>query len=273
MSYNMITHHHFSELPEENSVIASYDISGLIENNSTSMIKQVLDPIPRDVLALPKLRNIGKWLKTLHYISGRSKYNTPITRSQLFFHTNGDYFSSDWNIAQHSRWTSQPMVPLMEELINNFNTIGRSIHQDVVSRCSHINANPNRMLMSDWKTFNSCQINRYLNGNEHIPRHSDNQSNFGKDPFIMIWSIGCQRTMNFYRLIYNPERPRSQKIDTSYSPITIQLKENTVLIMAGTTQRHFLHEIPPDPSCTESRYSLTFRAHNQNNQETVYSNA
>ena len=37
------------------------------------------------------------------------------------------------------------------------------------------------------------------------------------------------------------------------------LAHGILLIMAGSTQKHFKHEVPKDPSITHPRISLTFR--------------
>jgi alkylated DNA repair dioxygenase AlkB len=111
-----------------------------------------------------------------------------------------------------------------------------------------------------YKPFNSCQINKYNTGKEHITAHSDNQPDFGIDPLIMVWSVGSYRKMVFRRLAYCPNKMNSTKLNNDCDPIVIDLHPNTVTVMAGTTQRYFLHEIPPIDT-DKIRYSVTFRSH------------
>ena len=98
-------------------------------------------------------------------------------------------------------------------------------------------------LASDLPT---CLINVYRNGHDSVGQHSDNERVLGDDPTIVSVSIGASRT---FRLMH---RYSKRKID-------VRLADGDVLVMAGATQRRWLHEIPKEPRVTERRVNLTFR--------------
>jgi alkylated DNA repair dioxygenase AlkB len=40
---------------------------------------------------------------------------------------------------------------------------------------------------------------------------------------------------------------------------TVRLEHGSLLVMEGSTQRHFQHRVPPRKTCGEPRINLTFR--------------
>ena len=109
--------------------------------------------------------------------------------------------------------------------------------------------------------FNSCLINKYRNSNDSIKPHRDNLLSFGAEPIIGILSIGCHRDILFYRVKYDKNNPRKMRRDKEKKELNrkITLESGSLLIMSGTTQKYYSHEIPKTEEKKNTRYSLTFR--------------
>lgn len=181
---------------------------------------------------------------------GKSSFGKDIPRLQKWHHRDGHYFSKNWK-ERHDRWRSCPYddtLTHLEQLVSErFQKIASKLN--LSSTC---NATPN---------FNSILINYYRNQNDSINPHQDNQEEFGTDPTILGLSLGHPRTITFNRIKYNPSYPQSKKLDKHR--FSIPLESGTLLIMAGTTQTHYVHGIEKETTNKKigSRFSCTFREH------------
>lgn len=95
-------------------------------------------------------------------------------------------------------------------------------------------------------TFNSCLLNLYHNGAEGMAWHSDDEKSLGKDTTIASLSFGAERKFAF--------RHKQSK-----ETISLNLEHGSLLIMAGSTQTHWLHRLPPTTKVHSPRINLTFR--------------
>ena len=98
------------------------------------------------------------------------------------------------------------------------------------------------------RPFNSVLLNLYRNGNDSMGWHSDDESEMGLNPVIASISLGGSRMMKF--------RHRS---DSEVSNFVLELSPGSLLIMAGTTQKFWQHEIPKTKKSVGERLNLTFR--------------
>ena len=98
------------------------------------------------------------------------------------------------------------------------------------------------------RPFNSVLLNFYRNGNDSMGWHSDDEWETGLDPVIASISLGGSRMMKF--------RHRS---DSKISRFALKLSTGSLLIMAGTTQKFWQHEIPKTKKLVGERLNLTFR--------------
>jgi alkylated DNA repair dioxygenase AlkB len=98
------------------------------------------------------------------------------------------------------------------------------------------------------RPFNSVLLNLYRNGNDSMGWHSDDEWELGLNPVIASISLGDSRMMKF--------RHRS---DTEVSKFALELSTGSLLIMAGTTQKFWQHEIPKTKKSVGERLNLTFR--------------
>ena len=95
------------------------------------------------------------------------------------------------------------------------------------------------------------------NGKNIIPKHRDSEDIFGQNPTIAVLSIGTPRIIRF-----TPVNPTIKSVKAiSNDTIDIILEHGSLLIMSGTMQKYYCHEILSDDNITDSRYSLTFREH------------
>ena len=96
--------------------------------------------------------------------------------------------------------------------------------------------------------FNSVLANLYRDGNDAMGWHSDDERELGPEPLIASLSFGAARR---FRLRHRNDR--TQPV------LSIELGHGSLLLMAGTTQRHYQHALPRSTRVTDARINLTFR--------------
>ena len=97
--------------------------------------------------------------------------------------------------------------------------------------------------------FNSCLLNLYHNGDEGMAWHSDDENELGRNPVIGSVSLGAERN---FKLRHKNHKLNGQKEQ-------IILKHGSFLLMKGTTQHFWMHEIPRTAKPIGPRINLTFR--------------
>lgn len=97
-------------------------------------------------------------------------------------------------------------------------------------------------------TFNSALLNYYRHNRDSIGYHSDNEPELGRDPTIASVSFGHERTF-----ILKPKWNRPGETHE------LRLASGSLLIMAGATQRNWVHGIEKETSPCGPRVNLTFR--------------
>ncbi|RNC84936.1 MAG: alpha-ketoglutarate-dependent dioxygenase AlkB [Winogradskyella sp.] len=95
--------------------------------------------------------------------------------------------------------------------------------------------------------FNTVLLNLYRNGNDSNGWHSDNEKELGKHPIIASVTFGEERPFHFKHRQLKEQRHK------------IILKHGSLLIMKGTMQSHWLHQIAKTRKVIEERINLTFR--------------
>ncbi len=184
-----------------------------------------------NILSPERYAQLKECLKNLNYCKGYTQSGAEVAREQLWFHKDNKYFCDSW-VARYPRWDAHPYP---EEILQVQDLISEEMK--LRSKSLHLNLN-----------INSCLVNYYRDGNSFIPPHRDNKTSFGDRPTIVGLSIGATRTLVL----------KHDNKDVRYE---IKLLDNSMFIMAGGSQLHFMHEIPKEPDCHEERWSLTFREH------------
>ncbi len=95
--------------------------------------------------------------------------------------------------------------------------------------------------------FNSLLINYYRDGKDSIGWHADDEKELGENPIVASISLG---TVRDFRL--------KHKKGAKVGKMTLPLEDGSLLVMAGTTQAHWLHSVPKTEEVGE-RINLTFR--------------
>ena len=95
--------------------------------------------------------------------------------------------------------------------------------------------------------FNSVLLNRYRDGRDAMGWHADDEPELGTDPVIASVSLGAARRMTL--------RHRSRKDQKR----EVALTTGSLLVMAGETQRNWMHAIPRSKTVHAERINLTFR--------------
>jgi alkylated DNA repair dioxygenase AlkB len=95
-------------------------------------------------------------------------------------------------------------------------------------------------------SFNSCLLNLYHDGSEGMGWHSDNEKTIAPNSGIASLSFGAERRFAF--------RHKQTK-----ETVSLLLEHGSLLLMAGTTQTHWHHRLPPTKKVTTPRINLTFR--------------
>lgn len=95
--------------------------------------------------------------------------------------------------------------------------------------------------------YNSVLLNLYRDGRDGMGWHADDEPELGPQPAIASLSLGATRR---FRLRHRRHR------DTG---VTLDLAHGSLLLMAGATQRHYVHAVPKTARPVGERINLTFR--------------
>jgi alkylated DNA repair dioxygenase AlkB len=95
-------------------------------------------------------------------------------------------------------------------------------------------------------SFNSVLLNRYRNGNDSMGWHADDEPELGRDPVIASVNFGATRRFMF----------RHQQEGLKYE---LNLTHGSLLIMKGSLQHHWQHQVPKTAKPMAERINLTFR--------------
>lgn len=92
--------------------------------------------------------------------------------------------------------------------------------------------------------YNYCLLNRYRSGQDSMGMHADDEPEMGN--VIGSLSLGATRT---FRIRHN----------TTKETMKFQVGHGTLIIMAGTMQQFWKHEVPKTKEAVGERINLTFR--------------
>ncbi len=95
--------------------------------------------------------------------------------------------------------------------------------------------------------FNIVLLNYYRNGKDSNGWHADNEKELGTNPVIASLSFGAERT---FQLKHNSDKNQKKNI---------VLDHGSLLVMQGTTQHFWKHQIPKTSKPIGARINLTFR--------------
>lgn len=96
------------------------------------------------------------------------------------------------------------------------------------------------------ETFNSCLLNLYHTGEEGMSWHSDDEKSLVENACIASLSFGAIRKFSFKHKV------TKQVVDQV-------LESGSLLLMKGSTQKHWKHALPKTKKISVQRINLTFR--------------
>ncbi|MCZ8197255.1 MAG: alpha-ketoglutarate-dependent dioxygenase AlkB [Flavobacterium sp.] len=96
------------------------------------------------------------------------------------------------------------------------------------------------------ENFTTVLLNYYRDGKDSNGWHADNEKELGRNPIIASVSFGTERV---FQLKHNTTNQRQN----------INLENGSLLIMKGTTQHFWKHQIPKSSKEIGARINLTFR--------------
>ena len=96
--------------------------------------------------------------------------------------------------------------------------------------------------------FTTVLLNLYRDGKDSNGWHADNEKKLGTNPIIASMSFGAER---YFHLQHNNDKNLKLKI---------LLEHGSLLVMKGTTQHFWKHQIPKTAKPIGSRINLTFRS-------------
>ena len=99
--------------------------------------------------------------------------------------------------------------------------------------------------------FNSVLANLYRNGQDYVSWHSDDEKELGKNLTIASVSFGATR-----RFLLR------HKLNKDLETVDISLTHGSLLIMKGSTQHFWKHQVPKTAKVKTERINLTFRVIN-----------
>jgi alkylated DNA repair dioxygenase AlkB len=96
-------------------------------------------------------------------------------------------------------------------------------------------------------SYTTVLLNLYRDGNDSNGWHSDDEKELGTNPTIASISLGANRMFHF--------KNRKDK-NLRYK---LLLEHGSLLVMKGSTQHYWQHQLPKSTKVTEPRINLTFR--------------
>lgn len=95
-------------------------------------------------------------------------------------------------------------------------------------------------------SYNSCLLNLYDDGSQGMGWHHDDEKCLGEVPNIASVSFGAVRRFDLRHKV-------------SREKVFVNLDHGSLLVMKGTTQANWQHQIPKTKKVTTPRVNLTFR--------------
>jgi len=97
------------------------------------------------------------------------------------------------------------------------------------------------------ENFNSCLLNLYPEGSDGMGWHSDDEKELRPLATIASLSLGSDRKFSF-------------KHRLTKETVSLTLQNGSLMLMKGSTQKHWLHQLPKTKKIIGPRINLTFRS-------------
>jgi alkylated DNA repair dioxygenase AlkB len=174
----------------------------------------------------------------------------PINRLQKWYHIDKKPFSQNWRY-EWPRWESHYYEDWIYNIQHIVQTKIENIKESIQDQHKPYIIN----------SFNSALFNYYRNGEDAIGSHRDDIAVLGENNTIACVSFGSPRLFKMKRVIYNPDNLKSLKLNKLQQHMNkdIIVNPGSLLIMAGSVQKFFSHEVPKSTEFIQERQSITLR--------------
>ncbi len=197
----------------------SFQQSGLILRHWPQWLQQQTDPALQPQRLLVHLRQEIAWQQPRIRVYGRIH---PIPRQSCWIGDTGCQYRYSGLLQTPEAWTA-PLLAL-RQLLDGFLASG----------------------------FNSLLLNRYIDGQDRMGWHADDEPELQADHPIASLSLGVSRSLRF--------RPKPAPAGPGDGhPFSLDLANGDLLIMDAPTQKHWLHALPERRRVAGERINLTFR--------------
>lgn len=153
--------------------------------------------------------------------------------------------STRWSEYEMSMYDKQVKAPRLISWHEDSNVAADNLSQDFTADLNEIRKKVQKETNLD---FNAVLLNLYRNGNDSVAWHSDKISRTTQNPIIASVSFGDTRMFKL--------RHKTRK---DIPVVEIPLYHGTFLLMAGTTNSFWEHQVPRTTREILPRINLTFR--------------
>lgn len=108
--------------------------------------------------------------------------------------------------------------------------------------------------------YDELLLNWYLNGKHYIGFHSDNEEDlvpFVCEPNAGVYSFSYGVTRKFH--FKSKPTNKNDAAAVTRTELTLELQNNSGLIMQGETQEYYKHSVPKQLKCAKRRINITVR--------------
>lgn len=106
--------------------------------------------------------------------------------------------------------------------------------------------------------YDGCLLNYYRTGADTIDFHSDREA-LGPANAVVALSLGASRKFVLKSKTKGPTVAYPNCPASRFQRVETIVHSGDLMIMAGTCQELWTHAVPRDPTCHETRISLTYR--------------
>ena len=103
-------------------------------------------------------------------------------------------------------------------------------------------------------SFNGILVNKYSNGEKYLSAHSDDERGLDKNGRNMVVGLAYGPGIRTFRI--RDKQTKEIVLDYQHNP-------GTLIVMEGSFQKDFTHEIPIQKKVKGERISITFRHHTE----------
>ena len=180
---------------------------------------------------------------------GRKEFDLPdaelVLIDSFFTKEESDYYYQ--TLLSNTNWREYQM-PMYDKVVKAPRMVSWFEDDSTQELTTDLNVIRSRVELEANVKFNAVLLNLYRNGKDGVSWHSDRTDKSGKDPIIASVSFGETR---LFRLRH--------KFRKDLPLVEIPLYHGSFLLMTGTTNSFWHHQIPKTAKNILPRINLTFR--------------